>query len=103
MNIVGVSACTVGIAHTYMAADAITKAGEKIGDTVHMETQGTIGIEHELTEEQIAAADIVILTVDVTIAGEDRFAGKKIVKVPTAMAIKSPNKLVAKLHEVAGM
>lgn len=103
MNIVGVSACTVGIAHTYMAADAITKAGEKIGDTVHMETQGTIGIEHELTEEQIAAADIVILAVDVTIAGEDRFAGKKIVKVPTAMAIKSPNKLVAKLHEVAGM
>ena len=102
MNIVGISACTVGIAHTYMAAEAITKAAEKLGDTAHMETQGTIGVENELTAEQIAAADIVILAVDVKISGEERFAGKKVVKVPTEMAIKSPNKLVAKLHEVAG-
>lgn len=102
MNIVGISACAVGIAHTYMAAEAITKAAEKAGDTIHMETQGTIGVENELTAEQIASADIVIFAVDVKISDEKRFSGKKIVKVPTEMAIKSPNKLVAKLHELAG-
>lgn len=102
MNIVGVSACTVGIAHTYMAKKALVDAAIAAGDSVKMETQGTIGIENELTAEDIAAADIVILAVDVKIAGEERFAGKKTVKVPTEMAIKSPNKLVAKLHELAG-
>ncbi|CRH92159.1 putative PTS system fructose-like transporter subunit EIIB [Chlamydia trachomatis] len=55
-----------------------------------------------MTAEEIAAADIVILAVDVKISGEERFAGKKVVKVSTETAIKSPNKLIAKLAEVAG-
>ncbi len=102
MNIVGISACTVGIAHTYIAQEKIEAAAKKAGDTVKIETQGTIGIENPLTEEDIAKADIVLLAVDVQVAGEERFSGKKIVKVPTQTAIKSPNKLIAKLHELAG-
>jgi len=102
MNIVGISACTVGIAHTYIAQEKIEAAAKKAGDTVKIETQGTIGIENPLTEEDIAKADIVLLAVDVQIAGEERFNGKKVVKVPTQTAIKSPNKLIAKLHELAG-
>ncbi|MBT1180562.1 PTS fructose transporter subunit IIB [Bifidobacterium sp. CP2] len=102
MKIVGVSACTVGIAHTYMAQQKLEDAAKAAGDEVKIETQGTIGIENELTAQDIADADIVILAVDIKIANEDRFAGKKVVKVSTETAIKAPNKLVAKLHEIAG-
>lgn len=101
MNIVGVSACTVGIAHTYIAQEKIEAAAKKAGDTVKIETQGTIGVENALTSEEIAQADIVILAVDVKIAGSERFEGKKVIKVPTQVAVKSPNKLIAKLHELA--
>ena len=100
MNIVGVSACTVGIAHTYIAQKKIVDAAKKAGDNVKIETQGTIGIENTLTDEDIKNADIVILACDVNISGEQRFEGKKVVKVPTQTAIKSPNKLIEKLHEL---
>ncbi|MCP1639868.1 PTS fructose transporter subunit IIB [Streptococcus gallinaceus] len=102
MKIVGIAACTVGIAHTYIAQEKLETAGKNAGYDIKIETQGTIGIENELTAEEIAAADIVILAVDVKISGEERFAGKKVVKVSTETAIKSPNKLIAKLAEVAG-
>ena len=100
MNIVGISACTVGIAHTYIAQEKIEAAARKAGDQVKIETQGTIGVENALTAEEIAQADVVLLAVDVKVSGEERFAGKKVVKVPTQTAIKSPNKLIAKLHEL---
>jgi PTS system fructose-specific IIB component len=100
MKIVGISACTVGIAHTYLAQQKIEDAAKKAGDEAKIETQGTIGIENELTQEEIKNADIVILAVDVKISGEERFKGKKIIKVSTETAIKSPNKLIAKLHEI---
>lgn len=101
MKIVGVAACTVGIAHTYIAQEKLENASKAAGHDVKIETQGTIGIENQLTSEEIAAADIVLLAIDVKIAGEERFEGKKVVKVPTEVAIKSPNKLIAKLVEVA--
>ncbi|BDR53914.1 PTS fructose transporter subunit IIB [Bombiscardovia apis] len=102
MKIVGVSACTIGIAHTYLAQQKLEDAAKAAGDDIKVETQGTIGIENELSQEDIAAADIVILAVDIKIANEERFEGKKVVKVSTDTAIKSPNKLIAKLHEIAG-
>lgn len=101
MKIVGVAACTVGVAHTYIAQEKLEQAGIKAGHETKIETQGTIGIENALTEEEIKDADIVILAVDVKIAGMERFDGKKIVKVPTKVAIKSPNKLIEKLEEVS--
>lgn len=101
MKIVGVAACTVGIAHTYIAQQKIEEAAKKAGFEAKIETQGTIGIENELTPEEINKADIVILAVDVKIAGEERFKGKKVVKVSTEVAIKSPNKLIGKLGELA--
>ena len=63
---------------------------------MHIETQGTIGIENELTPEQIKEADLVILAIDVKISGRERFEGKRIIQVPTEIAIKSPNKLIEK-------
>ncbi|MEE8736837.1 PTS fructose transporter subunit IIB [Bifidobacterium subtile] len=102
MKIVGVSACTIGIAHTYLAQQKVEDAAKAAGDDVKIETQGIIGIENALTSEDIAEADIVLLAVDIKIANEERFSGKKVVKVSTDTAIKSPNKLVAKLHEIVG-
>ncbi|MTV91352.1 PTS fructose transporter subunit IIB, partial [Streptococcus pneumoniae] len=66
----------------------------------HVETQGTIGVENVLSQEQIDAADVVILAVDVKISGMERFECKKIIKVPTEVAVKSHNKLIAKAVEI---
>lgn len=100
MNIVSVCACTVGIAHTYIAAEKLEQATKKHGHTIQIETQGTIGAENELTEETINNADVVLLAVDVKISNKDRFEGKKIIEVPTDLAIKSPNKLMGKIEEL---
>lgn len=100
MKIVGVCACTVGIAHTYIAKEKLENAAKKRGYSIQLETQGTIGTENELNKEDVKAADIVILAVDVKISGMERFEGKRVIKVPTTIAVKSPNKLLDKLEEV---
>lgn len=100
MKIVGVAACTVGIAHTYIAQEKLENAAKKAGFAMKVETQGTIGIENELTQEEIDQADIVILAIDVKISGRERFDGKRVIQVPTEVAVKSPNKLMEKAQEV---
>jgi len=82
MNIVGITACTVGIAHTYIAQKKIEIAAKKAGHNVKIETQGTIGIENALTAEEIAQADIVLLAADVKVSGEERFGRKESRKSP---------------------
>ncbi len=100
MKIVCVTACTVGIAHTYIAQEKLENAGKKAGHEIHIETQGTIGIENELTQQQIDEADIVILAADVSVSGRERFNGKTIIQVGTEVAVKSPNKLIKKAEEI---
>lgn len=100
MKIIGVAACTMGIGHTYIAQEKLENAAKKAGHEIHLETQGTIGIENELTPAQIKEADLVILAVDVKISGREQFEGKRIIQVPTEIAIKSPNKLIEKAMEV---
>ena len=80
--------------------EELENAARKAGHEIHVETQGTIGIENELTPAQIKEADLVILAVDVKISGRERFEGKRIIQVPTEIAIKSPNKLIEKAMEV---
>ena len=60
MKLVGVCACTSGIAHTYMAKEKLVKAAQALGHEIHVETQGTIGVEDPLTPEEIAEADAVM-------------------------------------------
>ena len=100
MKIIGVAACTVGIAHTYIAQEKLENAAKKAGHEMHIETQGTIGIENELTPEQIKEADLVILAIDVKISGRERFEGKRIIQVPSEIAVKSTNKLIEKAQEI---
>ncbi|MCS8593803.1 PTS fructose transporter subunit IIB, partial [Enterococcus faecium] len=87
-------------AHTYIAQEKLENAAKKAGHEMHIETQGTIGIENELTPEQIKEADLVILAIDVKISGRERFEGKRIIQVPTEIAVKSPNKLIEKAQEI---
>lgn len=103
MKIVGVAACTSGIAHTYIAREKIVKAAQKLGYEIHMETQGTIGTEDELTATDIKEADFVLLAVDIKVNGKERFTGKKVVEVPTNTAIKAPTKLLKTIAEKLGL
>ena len=100
MKIVGIAACTSGIAHTYIAKEKLVMAAKELGHEVHIETQGTIGTEDELTAKDIEAADVVIIAADIKVGGKDRFKGKKIVEVPTHIAIKSPKALINKIQEL---
>ena len=98
MKIVGVAACTSGIAHTYIAKEKLLKAAKELGHEIHIETQGTIGTEDELTPKDIKEADVVILAVDIAITGTQRFEGKKTVKVPTSLVVKAPKQLILKIE-----
>ena len=99
MKIVGVAACTSGIAHTYMAKQKLEKAAKALGHEVHIETQGTIGTEDELSKEEIKQADVVIIAADIKIGGKERFEGKKVIEIPTNMVIKAPKGLITKIEE----
>lgn len=98
MKIVAVAACTSGIAHTYIAKEKLIRAAESLGHTIHVETQGTIGTEDELTPEEIEAADVVILAIDIAITGTERFEGKRTVKVPTNVCVKATKQLLQKIE-----
>jgi PTS system fructose-specific IIC component len=89
-SVVVVSACPTGIAHTYMAADKLTAAGEASGVDVHVETQGSSG-STPLDPAVIRAADAVIFAVDVGVRDRDRFAGKPLVQSGTKRAINEPD------------
>lgn len=77
LNIVAVTACQAGIAHTYLCAQALEDAAKELGHKIKIETMGSIGVENELTEEEIAKADFVILAVEINIS-RSRFRGKAI-------------------------
>ena len=85
MKLVGVCACTSGIAHTYMAKEKLVKAAQALGHEIHVETQGTIGVEDPLTPEEIAEADAVILAVDIKVE-KGRFEGKPTKKASSIIA-----------------
>ena len=98
MKIVGIAACTSGIAHTYIAKEKLEAAAKELGHEVHIETQGTIGTEDELKKADIEAADVVIIAADIKVGGKERFKGKRVVEIPTHIAIKSPKALINKIQ-----
>ncbi|WP_270598011.1 PTS fructose transporter subunit IIB [Anaerococcus vaginalis] len=100
MKIVGVCACVAGIAHTYLAKEKLINAASKRGHEIKVETQGVIGIENELTEEEIKKADVVILAVDVSVSKRNRFDGKKIIEISTSTVVQSSDKLIEKIEKL---
>lgn len=97
MKFLAVTACPSGVAHTYMAAEAIQMACKKAGVDCKVETQGSIGIENAITAEDIASADAIILTTDMPIRNEERFKDMKKVRVGISPAIKQADAIVAKM------
>jgi len=97
MNIVAVTACPTGIAHTYMAAEQLEKTARRLGHRIQVETQGAMGIENELDAEDIAAADAVIFAADISVQKRERFAGLKVIEVGVQEAIKHPEAVLGRL------
>lgn len=91
--ILAVTACPTGIAHTYMARDALKKQAEKMNVKIKVETNGSGGIKNHITDEDIRRATGIIVAADVNVE-TDRFDGKNVVEVPVADGIKRPEELI---------
>ena len=96
MKFVCVTSCITGIAHTYMAAEALEQAGKKLGHEVLVETQGSAG-SNPIKQEIIDAADGVIFAVDLEVKDRDRFNGKPYLQIGVAKAINGAPALVEEL------
>jgi fructose-specific PTS system IIB-like component len=93
MNILAVTSCPSGVAHTYMAAEALEREAKTRGIKIKVETQGSIGTENQITMDDVKKADIVILTQDMGIKGTERFKGLPVFKVALDDAIKKSNEI----------
>lgn len=94
-EILGITACPTGIAHTYMAAEALENAGKEMGHLVKIETQGQSGVKNKLTKEEIRNAKAIIIAADIDI-DLSRFKGKKILKAKVSDGIHKPKDLIEK-------
>ncbi|WP_144502249.1 PTS fructose transporter subunit IIABC [Bacillus thuringiensis] len=96
MKLLAVTSCPNGIAHTYMAAENLQKTADKLGVQMKVETQGGIGVENELTEQDIREADGIIIAAD-RVVNKDRFVGKKLLAVGVQDGIRKPGELIEKV------
>lgn len=95
-KILAVTACPTGIAHTYMAAENLQKAADKLGVEIKVETQGSIGVENAITEQDIAEADGIIIAADKEVP-KDRFTGKKVIVTGVQDGIRKPEELIQRI------
>lgn len=96
-KVLAVTACPTGIAHTYMAAEALEKAGKKLDITIKVETNGSGGAKNVLTKEEIAACDGIIVAADKTVEMA-RFDGKKVIRTKVSDGIKIPEELINRIE-----
>lgn len=101
IKILAITACTAGIAHTYIAREKLENAAREMGDFIKVETQGSIGVENELRPDEIREADIILIAADIRV-NKDRFVGKAVVEIPISMIMKSPKGVISKIHQKLG-
>jgi PTS system fructose-specific IIC component len=99
-KIVAVTACPTGVAHTFMAAEALTRAGQGLGHPIRVETRGSVGAQDPLTAEEIRDAEVVILAVDIEV-DSSRFAGKRVWRTSTGTALKKSEQTIRDALEKA--
>lgn len=92
-DLIAATGCATGIAHTYMAQEALEQAAKKMGLTIKVETHGQTGVDDPLTQEEISGAKGVVIASDIDVDA-DRFAGKPLVNVPVAAGIRESAKLI---------
>jgi len=100
MKFVGVAACSAGLMHTFMASKALKKAAKKEGRELLMEPQSASGVENQLSQKDIDSADAVVLAIDTSIQGMDRFEGKPVLKIDTTEALAKSKDVMQKLSEM---
>ncbi|OCH23219.1 PTS fructose transporter subunit IIBC [Aliivibrio logei] len=86
-KIVAITACPTGVAHTFMAAEALEEEGKRQGYLIKVETRGSVGAKNQLTDQDIADADLVIIAADIEVPLE-RFNGKRLYRTSTGLALK---------------
>jgi len=101
MNVVGVASCPAGLAHTPMAAKALTKAGEKLGWNVKIEQQGSMGQIDKVSQAEADAADFVIIASDQKIKDMERFSEKPTMRINIDLCIKAPEAVLKKCAATA--
>lgn len=101
-RIVAVTSCPTGIAHTFMAAEGLQQAAKALGHAIRVETQGSVGAQDALSDEEIAAADLVLIAADREV-DLSRFAGKRLFKSGTKPAINDGQNLIRKALAEAGV
>ncbi|NGO14760.1 PTS transporter subunit EIIA [Streptomyces sp. HC44] len=97
LKLLAVTACPTGIAHTYMAAEKLSQAAERLGVDMKVETQGSIGAENVLSDNDVSSADGVIVAADKDV-DLSRFAGKRVVTVGVAEGIRHPERLIEQVR-----
>lgn len=100
MNVVAITACTSGVAHTYMAAELLVQLAKKENFAVYVETQGALGIENQLTQQQIDTADIVLFITDILIEGEERFKNHRIIKTSVVNFIRDQRPILHAIQRI---
>jgi PTS system fructose-specific IIB component len=98
--IVAVTACPTGVAHSQMAAEALSQAADDAGYDISIEVQGAMGTEGELTQEDLRAADTAVVAADVTV-GTERFDHLPVVNVPVSEAVTEADALLTRAAELA--
>lgn len=102
MKAVAVCACPSGVAHTFMAAESLSKTAKKLGIQLKVETQGAMGTENKISAEEASQCDFVILTNDVKIKDTERFSGKPLYYVSSHDAIRQSAGLFGKILDELG-
>lgn len=100
-KVLAITSCPTGVAHTYMAAESLEKAGKEMGIDVKVETHGSIGIENGLTSEEIANAEGIIFAADTNV-DKSRFVGKRIIEVKVQDGIQRPKELIQNILDGKG-
>ncbi|QPZ38311.1 PTS fructose transporter subunit IIB [Paramicrobacterium chengjingii] len=100
INVIAVTSCATGIAHSYMAAEAIKKLGKKNGWKVRIEIQGAMGVEDRLKSGEIEGADVLVLANDVGLTDGERFDSLKArtISMTPHSVIQSPDNLASKVQ-----
>ncbi|OFT47085.1 PTS mannose transporter subunit IIABC [Corynebacterium sp. HMSC06G04] len=101
-RLLAITACPTGIAHTYMAAENLEAAAQKLGYELKVETHGSIGIEGKFSQADIDAADAVVIAAD-TVVAKDRFVGKRLVATGVDEAISRPEALLGRALEATAL
>ncbi len=99
-KLVALCACTMGLAHTFMAAQSLEEAAKELGYDVKIETQGADGIQNALTPQDLAEADIIIQAVAITPENNDRFDNYDVYEIGLQEAIKNAKGVIQEIAEM---